>query len=450
MKRKSILLLIFLSVYFLFACGNKAPLKYKVNKTPELKQYESEVQEKAAFQQSLVEESMAEKARLEEEEKAKEALVWKKSKVEKERKKVRGIYITDNTAGSERMDKILDGMQGTELNAIVLDIKNDQGRISYKMKNSLVEQNGASINGIKDIPALLKRCHERGIYVIARLVCFRDPYIGTKHPEWMNQKADGSLFQDSNGLCWVNPYQKEYWEYIASIAESCADDGFDEVQLDYVRFCTEKGMKDVVYPEEAKTDKTKIITEFVQFMSDRMAKKQEFFSTDVFGTIIGSYVDSMAVGQDYSVMASAVDYMCPMIYPSHYGNGNFGIGYPDTEPYKTIQGALRSSQKVLNLGAGSGGYQATVRPWLQGFTASYLEHFIPYGKEEIRAEINAVYDSGYEEWLVWNAANNYDFSAFLTKEQGEKERQDRESKRVEETKRVEESSRNEETKSGSD
>ena len=110
MKRKSILLLIFLSVYFLFACGNKAPLKYKVNKTPELKQYESEVQEKAAFQQSLVEESMAEKARLEKEEKAKEALVWKKSKVEKERKKVRGIYITDNTAGSERMDKILDGM----------------------------------------------------------------------------------------------------------------------------------------------------------------------------------------------------------------------------------------------------------------------------------------------------------------------------------------------------
>ena len=177
MKRKSILLLIFLSVYFLFACGNKAPLKYKVNKTPELKQYESEVQEKAAFQQSLAEESMAEKARLEEEEKAKEALVWKKTKVEKERKKVRGIYITDNTAGSERMDKILDGMQGTELNAIVLDIKNDQGRISYKMKNSLVEQNGASINGIKDIPALLKRCHERGIYVIARLVCFRDPIL---------------------------------------------------------------------------------------------------------------------------------------------------------------------------------------------------------------------------------------------------------------------------------
>ena len=432
MKRKSILLLIFLSVYFLFACGNKAPLKYKVNKTPELKQYESEVQEKAAFQQSLAEESMAEKARLEEEEKAKEALVWKKTKVEKERKKVRGIYITDNTAGSERMDKILDGMQGTELNAIVLDIKNDQGRISYKMKNSLVEQNGASINGIKDMPALLKRCHERGIYVIARLVCFRDPYIGTKHPEWMNQKADGSLFQDSNGLCWVNPYQKDYWEYIASIAESCADDGFDEVQLDYVRFCTEKGMKDVVYPEEAKTDKTKIITEFVQFMSDRMAKKQEFFSTDVFGTIIGSYVDSMAVGQDYSVMASAVDYMCPMIYPSHYGSGNFGIAYPDTEPYKTIQGALSASRKALSLETENSAYRASIRPWLQGFTASYLEHYIPYGKDEIRAEIQAVYDSGYDEWLIWNASNNYDFSCFLSKEEAEQEEAKREKERKDE------------------
>ena len=450
MRNKSFLWIFCLIIFFLSACGDKALIKYKVNKTPELEQYESELAEKTKLEESLAQESIEARERADEEEKAKEALVWKKSIIKKERCKVRGIYITDNTAGSERMEEILNSMKNTELNAVVIDIKNDQGRISYRMNNPKVKETGADLNIISDMPALLDRCHKQGLYVIARLVCFRDPYIGTKHPEWMNQKSDGSLFVDNNGLNWVNPYQKDYWEYIASVADSCADDGFDEIQLDYVRFCTEKGMQDVVYPEEAQSDKTKIITEFVRFMADRMAKKEVFFSADVFGTIIGSYVDTMSVGHAYPVMAESVDYMCPMIYPSHYGNGNFGISYPDTEPYKTIQGALRSSQKVLNLGAGSGGYQATVRPWLQGFTASYLEHFIPYGKEEIRAEINAVYDSGYEEWLVWNAANNYDFSAFLTKEQGEKERQDRESKRVEETKRVEESSRNEETKSGSD
>ena len=160
-------------------------------------------------------------------------------------------------------------------------------------------------------------------------------------------------------------------------------------------------------------------------MADRIAQKKVFFSTDVFGTIIGSYVDSMSVGQDYAVMAECVDYMCPMIYPSHYGNGNFGIAYPDTEPYKTIQGALAASHKALFLEAGNQNYQATVRPWLQGFTASYLQHYISYGKEEIRAQIQAVYDSGYEEWLIWNAANNYDFSAFLSKEEAEVEEKSR-------------------------
>ena len=429
MRNKSFLWIFCLIIFFLSACGDKALIKYKVNKTPELEQYESELAEKAKLEESLAQESIEARERADEEEKAKEALVWKKSIIKKERCKVRGIYITDNTAGSERMEEILNSMKNTELNAVVIDIKNDQGRISYRMNNPKVKETGADLNIISDMPALLDRCHKQGLYVIARLVCFRDPYIGTKHPEWMNQKSDGSLFVDNNGLNWVNPYQKDYWEYIASVADSCADDGFDEIQLDYVRFCTEKGMQDVVYPEEAQSDKTKIITEFVRFMADRMAKKEVFFSADVFGTIIGSYVDTMSVGQDYPVMAESVDYMCPMIYPSHYGSGNFGIAYPDTEPYKTIQGALSSSRKALSLETENSAYQASIRPWLQGFTASYLEHYIPYGKEEIRAEIQAVYDCGYDEWLIWNASNNYDFSCFLSKEEAEQEDAKREKER---------------------
>ena len=177
-------------------------------------------------------------------------------------------------------------------------------------------------------------------------------------------------------------------------------------------------MKEVQYPEESDVSKTQIITEFVRYMSDRLSDNQVFFSTDVFGTIIGSYVDSTAVGQDYSEMAAAVDYMCPMIYPSHYGAGNFGIDYPDTQPYQTIYSALKSSQKELSLAKTGDAFQATVRPWLQGFTASYLQHYISYGKEEFRGQIQGVYDSGYEEWLFWNAGSNYDFSYFYTKEEG--------------------------------
>ena len=139
MRVKSYLWILIILFCLLSACGTKAPLKYKVNKTPELKQYESELAEKAEFQESLAQESIEAKERAEEEEKAKAALIWKKPAISKERKKVKGIYITDNTAGSGRMEEILSGMKGTELNALVIDIKNDQGRISYRMNNPLVK-----------------------------------------------------------------------------------------------------------------------------------------------------------------------------------------------------------------------------------------------------------------------------------------------------------------------
>ena len=411
----------FLLLFFLTSlssCKNPEPVQYNVNKTPELQQYESELQAESAYAESMAQESLLAKEKAEEEEKAKEALIWKKKTINKDRVKVKGIYITDLTAGSPKMDTILSQIKDTALNALVIDIKNDNGQIVYQMHSKNNQEIYNATNIVKDMPALIERCHAQGLYLIARLVCFRDPAMGELRPEWMNQKADGSLFKDNSGMSWINPYKKEYWDYIAGIAESCAEDGFDEVQLDYVRFCTEKGMKEVQYPEESDVSKTQIITEFVRYMSDRLSDNQVFFSTDVFGTIIGSYVDSTAVGQDYSEMSAAVDYMCPMIYPSHYGAGNFGIDYPDTQPYQTIYSALKSSQKELSLAKTGDSFQATVRPWLQGFTASYLQHYISYGKEEFRGQIQGVYDSGYEEWLFWNAGSNYDFSYFYTKEEG--------------------------------
>lgn len=258
------------------------------------------------------------------------------------------------------------------------------------------------------------------------------PYLATVKPEWMNHNADGSVFTDNSGMAWVDPYNRDAWEYKVQVAEQCADAGFDEIQFDYVRFCTERGMNGVVYPEEETQgmDKTDIITEFVRFASDRLAAKNVFMSTDVFGTIIGSYVDTVSVGQDYPVMAGAVDYMCPMIYPSHYGNGNFGLEVPDLEPYKAILGACNASRKDLALDYTDGVHQAIVRPWLQGFTASWLQSFKRYGAAEIRQQIQAVYDAGYDEWIIWNASNEYDWSAYLSDEQAAQEDQQIKAKRA--------------------
>ena len=158
-------------------------------------------------------------------------------------------------------------------------------------------------------------------------------------------------------------------------------------------------------------DKKTVITEFVQYASEKLKNEGAFVAADVFGAIMGGGIDSDTVGQSYGDMANHLDYICPMIYPSHYGDGNFGIEHPDTQPYDTILAALQLSKEDLSGYAAEGQDQAVVRPWLQDFTASYLKNYIKYGNDEIKAQIQAVYDAGYEEWLLWSAACNYHWEA---------------------------------------
>ena len=236
------------------------------------------------------------------------------------------------------------------------------------------------------------------------------------------------MYTDNSGYTWINPYKTEYWDYLLSIADQCIADGFDEIQFDYIRFCTDKGAGDCVFDEnETKgRDKISIISEAVQYLSDHVKAQGAFVSCDVFGTIIGSQIDSRSVGQDYPQMASLVDYMCPMIYPSHYSAGNFGLDMPDLHPYESILGALKRSKSVINKAFAEGGdygNAAIVRPWLQAFTASWLGsgNYMDYGAAAVRQEIQAVYDAGYDEWILWSASASYDYSAFLTPAEAEAE-----------------------------
>ena len=154
------------------------------------------------------------------------------------------------------------------------------------------------------------------------------------------------------------------------------------------------------------------MTEFTEYAYQRLAPLGVFVSADVFGAIIGSEEDAASVGQIYGEMAGNLDYICPMIYPSHYGDGNFGLDHPDLHPYETILGALEKSSAELSLYQGEE-TQAIVRPWLQDFTASYLKHYKKYGDNELRQQIQAVYDAGYEEWILWNASNRYHYGGLL-------------------------------------
>ena len=333
----------------------------------------------------------------------------------REPEKVRGIYISGPMAGSSGLfQNILDSMDGTEINTVVIDLKNDDGRITCDLETPIVSEIDACVNYVQDMEGLIQTLKDRGLYVIARVVAFRDPYLAEKKPEWSLHLADGSLYRDRQGMAWVDPYCEDVWEYLMEVGTAAKDLGFDEVQFDYIRFSTEGTMKNVVFDEEVTKgrSKTDVITEFVKYAYENLASQGLFVSADVFGTIIGSEIDANAVGQVYTEMAKYLDYICPMIYPSHYGPGNFGIDYPDTKPYETILGALQKSKLVLDEAAEADGHvnrQAIVRPWLQDFTASYLGagKYIPYGYEEVQQQIQAVKDAGYDEWMLWSAANKY-------------------------------------------
>ena len=341
--------------------------------------------------------------------------------------KVKGIYLASKPLANEGfMSTFWDNMDNTELNAVVIDIKDDYGKITYDMHGvALAEELGSVEPVIEDMPALMKKFKEHGIYTIARIVSMRDPYIGKTKPEWCLTNQDGSVYTDNSGYTWINPYKTEYWDYLLSIGRACAADGFNEIQFDYIRFCTDKGASDCVFDEnETKgRDKISIITEAVQYLTDELKKEGVFVSCDVFGTIIGSQIDSRSVGQDYAQLAALADYMCPMIYPSHYSAGNFGLDMPDKHPYEAILGALKRSRNALSRAYTDGERQAAVRPWLQAFTASWLGsgNYISYDSAAIRQEIQAVYDAGYDEWILWSASVSYDYSGLLSPEEAEVE-----------------------------
>lgn len=328
---------------------------------------------------------------------------------------IKGIYVSGQKAGIEEyVSDLINLTDDTEINAMVIDLKNDNGEITYNIELPLAREIGAETNYIKDIRGLISRLKEKDIYLIARIVSFKDPLLAKKRKEFSLQNKDGSAFIDKNGDKWVNPYNTQVWDYLVDIGITAAKLGFDEIQFDYIRFSTDTGMINVTYGEDA-VDKSRmdIITEFTKYACDKLKPLGVFVSADVYGTIIDSKIDAEIVGQDYKSMAKYLDYICPMIYPSHYREGSYGIEYPDKEPYNLIFTALgKSSNALEGLDATS---TAVVRPWLQDFTAVWMENHAIYGANEIRAQIQAVYDAGYKEWLLWNGSNNYTQDGLLKK-----------------------------------
>jgi len=319
---------------------------------------------------------------------------------------VKGIYVTAYSAGGERMASLLKLLDTTDLNAMVIDIKDDLGNITYKTDNATLQELGSPQPYIKDIHKLMTTLEEHDIYPIARVVVFKDSVLAKNHPEYSFVQKDGTLWQNKNKDKFVNPYRQEVWEYNVEVAKEAAKLGFKEIQFDYVRFPEgfEKRADDLKFTKNG-LDRVDIVTGFVEYAKKELAPLGVRVSVDIFG-YAASVPAAEGIGQDFVKISNAVHVISPMIYPSHYSTGWFKQKDPDTAPYATIKGAMDDTHKKLDP---LGDSKPIIRPWIQDFTASWLGkgHYTKYGAAEVQAQIKALNDSGVEEYLLWNAGNKY-------------------------------------------
>ncbi|WP_413787123.1 putative glycoside hydrolase [Rossellomorea sp. YZS02] len=324
---------------------------------------------------------------------------------------IRGVYVTAHSAGGARFDTLTKLMDDTDLNAMVIDIKDDVGNLTYEPEpSSPYAKVGQPY--IKDPKAMLKTLEEKKIYPIARVVVFKDTVLANQRPD-LSFKDGDKVWSNGGGDSFVNPFLKEVWDYNVGIAIEAAKMGFQEIQFDYVRFPEgfEKRDDELKYNggEYAKEDidnvqkRVHAVTDFVEYAHKKLDPYGVKVSVDIFG-YTATLPEAPGIGQNFSKISENVDVISSMIYPSHW-TPYFGIAKPDLQPYELITEYSKVEKaKIAELKN-----KPISRPWLQDFTASWLGsgNYKPYGKAEVEAQIKALNDQGINEFLLWDAGNSY-------------------------------------------
>ncbi|MDP5274538.1 putative glycoside hydrolase [Chengkuizengella axinellae] len=319
---------------------------------------------------------------------------------------VKGVYSTAYTAnGGDKFDTILKLIDETELNSIVVDIKDDYGYVTYKAENPEIEKYGNTKPFIKDVSELMNTLEAHDVYPIARIVIFKDSVLAKQRPDLSFVNSNGTVWVNGRGDSFVNPYVKEVWEYNVEVAKEAAKLGFKEIQFDYVRFPEgfEKRADILTYEQQADISRTDIVADFVKYAREQLNPLGVRVSVDIFG-YAASVPAAEGIGQDFNKISQYVDVISPMVYPSHYSTGWFGSTVPDAAPYTTIYGSMMDTHKKLEAIQEN---KPIIRPWIQDFTASWVPGYITYGKKEVEEQIRALIDTGIDEFLLWNAGNRF-------------------------------------------
>lgn len=304
----------------------------------------------------------------------------------------------------ENVQEDIDLVSRTEMNAVVIDIKGDRGYLAFKPTDPLLQQIAVTYEYIGDLHKVLDECKRRGLYTIARLVVFKDNVLAEARPQWAVHRGDGSLWRDTEGLAWADPFRKEVWEYDLAIAKEAAAMGFDEVQFDYVRFPSDGDIYDMEFSQETNRDaRCQAISSFLAYVRKELDKTGVFFSVDLFGLVTSVdpnvRLGDLGIGQRLIDVAPWVDYISPMVYPSTYLPGHLGLPDPWRQPYEVVKISIDDAHKQV---------QTLIRPWLQHYSLWGVQ----YGPREFRLEKQAAADAHAWGWLFWNAGGVYDPLAF--------------------------------------
>ncbi|MDP9203962.1 MAG: putative glycoside hydrolase [Gemmatimonadota bacterium] len=312
----------------------------------------------------------------------------------------RGLYVFRYAANPRRMKHLLEIADSTEVNAFVIDVKDEFG-LNFKPADPLLKKNAGSQANLTSLGALVDTIRAHGILPVARIVVFKDSVTARNNPDHIIRKPDGTAWHDKKGQTWVNPYANAVWEYNFRVGEEAIKMGFGEIQFDYIRFPEPyKSLPPQVFPEQNGRTKPQVLAEFLTAARQRFAKMGVRTTADIFG-LVTTVGGTLEVGQRWEPISKSVDVVLPMVYPSHYPPGSFQLPHPNASPYDVIHIAIsRARERDQKLGITS----EHVRPWLQAFSIGNPK----YGPHELEEQKRGVYDAGYDGWVLWEPGSRYD------------------------------------------
>jgi hypothetical protein len=310
---------------------------------------------------------------------------------------IRGVHVTMALASVPgKIDEYL-SLTKHGLNTLELDIKDENGEVGFrKPKVPLAHEVGAAKDYYNPVK-VAEKAHAAGVYLIGRIVTFEDPVLSQNAPRYAIRTTSGGVWTTAAGLGWVNQYDKRVWDYNIALGKAAAEAGFDEIQFDYVRFPTDGDLSSAVFHHKTDQSKTEVITSFAKYAGEQLKPLGVRVSADVFGL---TATRNMGIGQRPKKLGEYLDTIYPMVYPSHFGPGEYNLPDPNAQPGRTVGLALRDFDRQLT------GLDTRLVPWLQDFSLGRT-----YTLADVQDQIEAARDAGAEGFLLWNAAGLYTHGA---------------------------------------